>query len=233
MSLNLSVIIPYRHAEGNGLARGIETALAMGAEVCVWFDHTPDEMGGWYYDVHPLLDDSVRWAIGRRGQVKAMNGALMLATRRYVLYHTDDDYAGEGVIELIRYLDDNPSAAFAYGTQQYLGARTDLVVPYQYDDVTIYAHNIPCNAIIYRREVLLALGGYREVHDLPDVSHSEDYEVMLRAHKAGHVGRFVHTQAPVLYYTLSMTRGWANQQAHADVVNEAFKRVHPEFRGSL
>lgn len=225
--LNLSVIIPYRHAEGNGLERGVKVAHDLGAEVCVWYDH--DDI----FEVANLRDDGSKWNVGRRGQVGAMNGALAMATRGYVLYHTDDDYAGAGVIELIQYLDDNPSMAFAYGAQQYLGARTDLTRPYQYDNWTIYDHNIPCNAIIYRREVLLALGGYREVHDIPNVSHSEDYELMLRAHKVGYKGACVNTSQPVLYYTLSMSRGWANQQAHAEQVNAAFKRVHPEFRGRL
>lgn len=225
--LNLSVIIPYRHAEGNGLERGVKVAHDLGAEVCVWYDHhSLDEIGD-------LPFDERLWNVGRRGQVGAMNGALAMATRDYIIFHGDDDWLDAGVVTLVDYLDNNPSVAFAYGSQQYHGQRTDLVNPKQYTGDELYLSNIPLNGIVYRRDVVMALGGWQTTHTIEGAGHCEDYDLLLRAHEKGYIGVAVNTPAPVLNYTLALGRGWATMQTYANEINEAFKRKHPKFIGRL
>lgn len=234
--LNLSVIIPYRHAEGNGLERGVKVALNLGAEVCVWLDHADEEAWVFYHYERVCrfdIPDGTLIDSGRRGQVGAMNGALEMATRDYIIFHGDDDWLGAGVMTLVDYLDNNPSVAFAYGSQQYHGQRTDLVNPKQYTGDELYLSNIPLNGIVYRRDVVVALGGWQTTHTVEGAGHCEDYDLLLRAHEAGYIGVAVNTPAPVLNYTLAMGRGWATMQAHANEINEAFRRKHPKFIGRL
>lgn len=234
--INLSVIIPTRNADEELLERAISSADKLGAEVCVWLDHTDDEAWveyNWERVYRFDISDSALVGAGRRGQVGAMNAALEMATRDYIIFHGDDDYIGAGVVELVKYLDANPSVAFAYGSQQYMGMRTDLAKPRQYAGDDLYVSNIPLNGIVYRRDVVMALGGWRETHTVQGAGHCEDYDLLLRAHEAGYVGQAVDTSSPVLYYTLAQGRGWATMQAHADEINEAFKRLHPKFVGRL
>lgn len=234
--LNLSVIIPTRNADEDLLARAIESAHNLGAEVCVWLDHTDEEAWVFYHYERVCRFDIPNGALidsGRCGQVGAMNGALGMATRDYIIFYGDDDWLGVGAVELVEYLENNPSVAFAYGSQQYHGQRVDLVKPRQYTGDELYLSNIPLNGIVYRRDVVNALGGWQTTHTIEGAGHCEDYDLLLRVHEAGYVGVAVNTQNPVLHYTLALGRGWATMQAHADEINEAFKRKHPKFIGRL
>lgn len=225
--LDLSVIIPTRNAKEDLLARAIGAGDALNAEVCVWYDHeTREEL-----DNPPSF--GYLWGIARCGQVGAMNMALMMATRGYIIFHGDDDWLGWGVVELVNYLDEHPEIEFAYGSQQYHGMRTDLVKPRQYTGDDLYVSNIPLNGIVYRRDVVLELGGWRETHTIAGAGHCEDYDLLLRVHEAGGVGHAVNTEKPVLNYTLAQGRGWATMQAHADEINAEFKKLHPKFVGRL
>lgn len=235
-AIDLSVIIPYRHAEGNGLLRGVWSAIDLGAEVCVWLDHTEDEsirklengLAMWKFDI-PY---GTKVGYGRRGKIGAMNGALGMATCNYVFYCGDDDFIGAGVVALVNYLKANPSVAFAYGDQQFMGARTDLVRNRQYHDGELYRYNLPLNAIVYRRDVVMALGGYRDILGDPmRGDQPEDYDLLLRVIEAGHHGVYVATDAPVHHYTLAQNRMWALMQQNADKVYQAFVAHHPKYTG--
>jgi hypothetical protein len=122
--------------------------------------------------------------------------------------------------------------AFAYGSQQYMGGRTDLVRPRQYVGDELYQCNLPLNGIVIRREVMLAVGGYRDILGDPmRPDQPEDYDLLLRIHEAGYVGASVDTSEPVLFYTLSHSRSWAKMQESADEVYRAFKAHHPKYTG--
>ena len=221
--IDLSVIIPSRNADELLLDRAIYEADYLGAEVCVWFDE----------DEHPKsIPFGHPFSYGRVGKIGAQNKALGLATRKYVIYHGDDDYIGAGAVELVQYLEANPSMAFAYGSQQYMGGRTDLVRPRQYVGDELYQCNLPLNGIVFRREVMLAVGGYRDILGDPMRNDQpEDYDLLLRIHEAGYVGASVDTSTPVLFYTLSHSRSWAKMQESADEVYRAFKAHHPKYTG--
>lgn len=221
--IDLSVIIPSRNADNELLDRAISSADKLGAEVCVWMDE--DEPPQSIPFGHPF-------GVGRVGKIGAMNKALALATRDYVFYCGDDDYIGAGAKALVEYLSDNPSMAFAYGNQQYMGARTDLVQNRQYRDGDLYQYNLPLNAIVYRRDVVMALGGYRDILGDPmRGDQPEDYDLLLRVIEAGHYGVYIATHTPVHYYTLANNRMWALMQQNGDEVYQAFKAHHPKYTG--
>ena len=221
--IDLSVIIPSRNADELLLDRAIYEADYFGAEVCVWFDE--DEYPKSIPFGHPFGN-------GRVGKIGAMNKALAMATRDYVFYCGDDDYIGAGVVALVEYLKNNPSMAFAYGDQQFMGARTDLVRNRQYHGEELYQSNLPLNAIVYRRDVVLSLGGYRDILGDPmRGDQPEDYDLLLRVVEAGHKGAYVATDAPVHHYTLANDRMWALMQQNGDEVYRAFKAHHPKYTG--
>lgn len=232
---DLSVIIPSRNPDEDLLARAVRSALGFGATACVWFDHTDDEtwaLFNWERVCRFDIPDGATIGSGRVGKIGAQNKALGLATRKYVIFHGDDDYIGAGAVELVDYLESNPSMAFAYGSQQYMGGRTDLVRPRQYVGDELYQGNLPLNGIVFRREVMLAVGGYRDILGDPMRNDQpEDYDLLLRIHEAGHVGASVDTSEPVLFYTLSHSRSWAKMQDNADEVYRAFKAHHPKYTG--
>lgn len=229
--IDLSVIIPSRNAEASLLIRALKAAWIFNAESCVWFDEDND---GNCESMRAMLDMPNGWLrfYGRVGKIGAQNKALGLATKKYVIYHGDDDYIGAGAAELVQYLESNPSMAFAYGSQQYMGGRMDLVRPRQYVGDELYQCNLPLNGIVYRREVMLAVGGYRDILGDPMRNDQpEDYDLLLRVHEAGYAGASVDTSEPVLFYTLSHSRSWALMQDNADEVYRAFKAHHPKYTG--
>lgn len=221
--LNLSVIMPTRNADEHLLARALNAVDSVNAQACVFYDE----------DEHPkIIPFGHPFDYGRVGKIAAMNRALALAVQDYVFYCGDDDYIGAGVVALVDYLERNPSVSFAYGDQQYMGDRTDLVRNRQYHGDDLYQSNLPLNAIVYRRNAVLSLGGYRDILGDPmRGDQPEDYDLLLRAVEAGHRGVYVPTDEPVHYYTLSSSRMWALMQQNADEVYRAFKAHHPKYIG--
>lgn len=231
--LNLSVIIPTRNANPDYLLMAFVNAWEIGAEVCCWFDEDEAESDNlWRIKNSNFLPEKFRYGIGRVGKIGAMNKALEMTTRDYVFYCGDDDAIGYGAMPLVHYLESNPSMAFAYGSQKYMGERSDLVIGRQYDKNDFYYANLPLNAIVYRRDVVLSLGGYRDILGDPmRGDQPEDYDLLLRVIEAGHEGVYVPTSDPVHYYTLSNNRMWALMQQNADEVYQAFKAHHPKYTG--
>jgi glycosyltransferase involved in cell wall biosynthesis len=224
----ISVILPTRNASEVELNRAIESCLSLNVHVCIWFDHDGNEPISTTYINHPL----VTMGVGRVGKVQAMNNALVMVKTPYYLYLGDDDYIGAGIVELAVMLESSPEYDFAYGLQQFIGARNDAVVARQYSSDDLFYSNVPMNAILYRTEIARAIGYDDNIHNIEGAGKPEDYDLTLTLHEQGHRGIAVNTQDVVIYYTLSHEREWAKMTAHNNAVVEAFKRKHPSFRST-
>lgn len=131
---------------------------------------------------------------GRQGVVGAMNTALAECRTPLVARMDADDLMDERRLELqCAYMQQNPDidllgsrvrmfadTAIADGLNEYIRWQNSCLTPQQIADNIYVELPIAHPSLMFRREVVIAAGGYRD-GDFP-----EDYELLLRLHQRGH-----------------------------------------------
>ncbi len=169
---------------------------------------------------------------GRQGVVGAMSTALAHCTTPLVARMDADDLMDERRLELqLAYLQAHPEIALlgsrvemfadepiADGLQQYIDWQNSCLTPQQIADNIYLELPIAHPSLAFRREAVMAAGGYRD-GDFP-----EDYELLLRMHRLGQ-------QMAKLPQTLLRWRDSGARLTRTDsrYSREAFDRIRAEY----
>lgn len=169
---------------------------------------------------------------GRQGVVGAMNSALAhcrspLAARM----DADDIMAPERLAQQMAFLQENPDITLVgsrvrlfpaeqirEGFREYIRWQNSCLTPQQIADNIFIELPIAHPSVMFRREAILAAGGYRE-GDFP-----EDYELLLRLHRLGH--RMAKLEQVLLHWRDSGTRLTRVDRRYR---REAFDRIRARY----
>lgn len=161
-----------------------------------------------------------------RGQATARNIGLQMAQYDYILPLDADDLltpeAGSYANFAVETLGNNPDVAIAYGRCRFFGAREGLFLLPPFDAKRIVVDNLIPVFAMYRRDQVLALGGYSE-----ELRYCEDWDLWLKLLNNSEV-RGVKPQAaqwnggvPYLY----------RQHAHTDNVSRQWRMATEDLLG--
>lgn len=179
---SVSIVIPVFNGE-RWVSRAIHTALAQAGpsgEVIVVDDGSTD--GSW-----PIIDDFGNRVIGvkgtNRGACFARNKGLATARSLYILFlDADDDLEGPFVASgVAAAAAAEADLAFGPFAKAYNDQRVHFAPPPSGSPTEIARHLLenqffPTSATLWRREFLLAIGGWRE-----PLRRSQDFELVFRA----------------------------------------------------
>jgi glycosyltransferase involved in cell wall biosynthesis len=179
----VSVIIPC-YNQAHFLSEAIESALSQThrqTEVVLVDDGSPDntaEVAARYPGVRCVRQEN-------RGLAEARNSGFRASKGEYVLFLDADDRLTPNAVEAhLSCFAKHPEAGFVVGDidhitldGSYVGSpRWPLLEANQYEELLRVNHVANTIAVMFRREVLEQLGGFK-----PACSPAEDYELLLRA----------------------------------------------------
>jgi GT2 family glycosyltransferase len=144
------------------------------------------------------------------GIAVASNAALSLARGAFVAFlDHDDELKPDALLEVAKLLNEQPDLDFVYSDEDKRNPQGELVEPFFKPDWSPdleLSINYVTHLSVYRRELLVQLGGFRTGYD-----GSQDYDLALRATEAS--DRIAHI--PKLLYTWRMAPGSAAGAANA------------------
>lgn len=154
--------------------------------------------------VRPLLERyaardrriRVQYLDGNRGIAGNSNAALDLAGGDFVaLLDHDDTLAPFALFEMVSAINADPAADFLYSDEDKLdtaGERAEPSFKPDWSPETLRSRNYICHLTVLRRDLIDALGGFREGFD-----GAQDYDLVLRASEQAR--RIIHVPQ-VLYH---------------------------------
>jgi glycosyltransferase involved in cell wall biosynthesis len=179
----VSVIIPC-YNQAHFLSESVESALSQTyprSEIVVVDDGSRDGTA----EVMARYSGIVRVRQDNRGLAEARNAGFRASTGDYVLFLDADDRLTPNAVEAhLSCFAKHPEAGFVVGDidhitldGSYVGSpRWPLLEANQYEELLRVNHVANTIAVMFRREVLEQLGGFK-----PACSPAEDYELLLRA----------------------------------------------------
>jgi glycosyltransferase involved in cell wall biosynthesis len=177
---SITVVIPY-YRQAHYLTEAIESVLAQAhdaTEIIVVDDGSPDDAAS-----IAMAYPHVRYIRQpNRGVVAARNRGLKASQGDYVVFLDGDDHLLPGHFEVsLRAFRENPEVACVFGTYRFFGSAPEENIhdcrPRPDHYATLLRNNFigTLAGIMFKRAVLVRLGGYRD-----DVRGCDDYELMLR-----------------------------------------------------
>lgn len=231
---SITVIIPTRHEPLHNLV-GATFSQHPRIQYYLHFDETEEEFAKKREWVNAKLAhrSNIHIAVERCGLINAQNKGVEFAGDGFCIYQHGHDFIGDGIFALADFLDENPEAAYAYGTLQYTGMMKDKVYPVQYDGDVIYDFDYPRNATLYRASAIRAVGGYRSLHNEENLSYNEEHILNIDLYEAGYKGYAVRTEEPALYFSIHPYGLTHSMAKNVDRLNAMFKSAFPRYRGTL
>ena len=213
-SVRVSVITPvYNHgAEVSRALRSVVAANYPELEVVLLDDASSDDSAGSvkrFFDEHPFLPGVLLAHRVNRGPAATRNVLVRQARGEFVFaLDADNEIYAPALDRLVRALDQDPGASFAYSMLQEVhdGVPTGLLSALPWEPELLQEENYIDTMALMRRRELIELGGYEE--DLR-LHGWEDYDLWCRYAERGRRGAFVpqilgryHLSA---YSTLTLT----------------------------
>jgi len=199
----ISVVMPAYETPERLLRRAIESVRAQVYphwELCIADDASPSpdlwRLLEKYRDADPRIHIVRRRANGHISA--ATNSALALASGDYVALMDHDDVLSEDALyEIARAILAHPQAALLYSDEDKIDAEGRRSEPYfkpAFNYELLLQQNLVSHLGVYRRDVLLALGGLRSAFD-----GSQDHDLALRVYEREGAEAIVHVPG-VLYH---------------------------------
>lgn len=199
----LSVVMPVYNPKPEWLVEAIESVrgqLYSHWELCIADDASADPR------IRPILEDYA--AQDNRIKVifrecnghicAASNSALSLATGEWVVFLDHDDVLSEvALFWTADAIDKHPEARLIYSDEDKIderGVRHDPYFKCEWNRDLFYSQNFFCHLGVFRRDVLLEVGGFRIGYE-----GSQDHDLVLRSIEAINGGR-IHHIPRVLYH---------------------------------
>lgn len=179
----VSVLVPVYRTHPTILAKTIESVRRQSYphwELCLADDHSQSPA------VDALLashDGDPRIAIVRlprqSGISAATNAALQVSTGEWVaLLDHDDELAQDALYHMVDAINERPRADVLYSDEDHIdaeGVRSDPFFKPDWSPHLILSENYVCHLLMFRRELALAVGGFR-----PETDLSQDHDILLR-----------------------------------------------------
>lgn len=208
MKLDVSVIMAV-HNESPGLLKAaldsVMNQTFRNFEIVICDDASCSATSQFLDEYVKTADKTVNITIIRNksnmGAAKARNCALQLAKGEYIAIMDADDISDKKRLEIqVNALDKNCDLAFV-GTKGEMFKKQpgDLAKQYWYvpkPQNRDFLFTLPFvhASIMFRREVLESVGGYREIKR---VKRSEDYDLLMRLYEKGYTGENI---SEILYW---------------------------------
>ena len=195
-SVRVSVITPvYNHgAEVSRALRGVVAANYPELEVVLLDDASSDDSAGSvkrFFDEHPFLPGVLLAHRVNRGPAATRNVLVRQARGEFVFaLDADNEIYAPALDRLVRALDQDPGASFAYSMLQEVhdGVPTGLLSALPWEPELLQEENYIDTMALMRRRELIELGGYEE--DLR-LHGWEDYDLWCRYAEHGRRAAFV------------------------------------------
>ena len=185
----VSVLVPVYRTAPEILERAIHSVMKQSYpnwELCIADDGSQSSQIDAILDRYALADQRVKVARlpANQGISAASNKALEMATGEFVaLLDHDDELAEHALAFFIDALNRNPEADIFYSDQDHIdetGFRSDPFFKPDWSPDLILSENYVNHLMIFRRDLGLAVGGFRSEFDF-----SQDHDILLRmSHKA-------------------------------------------------
>lgn len=192
----LTVIVPlFNHRDDVlGALDSLERSLHSGWEVVIVDDASTDRGGDAvreWIESHPARACRLVAHELNRGLPAARNtGAGHARADRLLMLDSDNEVRPMGISRLMRALDRDPAASFAYGIMERFSADgpSGLVSAFGWDPERLRSSNYIDAFSLIRRSAFVAMGGYSEDSRL---FGWEDYDLWVRMAEDGRHGAFV------------------------------------------
>lgn len=233
----ISCVMPVYNASPAWLAGAIDSVrgqLYPHWELCIADDASTDPA------IRPLLeqyareDERIKVVFRQKnGHISAAsNSALALASGAWIALLDHDDLLPEHALFWVaREINQHPDAALIYSDEDKIdesGRRFDPYFKTDWNPDLFYSHNMICHLGAYRKDVIDAIGGFREGFE-----GSQDYDLALRFIEQISPGSIRHIPR-ILYHWRSHAESTAKAYSDAKpysidagerALNEHFRRV--------
>ena len=198
----LSVLLPSYNTPRKYLSEAVESVLSQiypHWELCIADDCSTEPETLDYLSEIEHKDPRIHVERRREnGHISAaLNSALAVSTGTWVTSLDHDDTLAEHALAMFALtIGENPDLEFIYSDEDKIddrGTRSDPFFKPDFDPLLLQGQNYVCHLSIYRRELLLDIGGYREGYD-----GSQDWDLALRASERlspaqiGHIPRVLY-----------------------------------------
>lgn len=180
----ISIIMPVYNVDEKWLRLAIESVLTQSYnnwELCIADDRSSAA------HIKPILQEysvkDSRIKVGYRQQnghiSAASNTALKTSTGDFVaLLDNDDELAPDALLYVVKEILDNPKVALIYSDEDKIdqdNRRFDAAFKPDWSADLLYSLNLVTHLSVFRRNILIEAGGFRE-----NVDGSQDYDLVLR-----------------------------------------------------
>ncbi|WP_444924271.1 glycosyltransferase [Microbulbifer sp. DLAB2-AF] len=152
-------------------------------QLCIADDKSSDPKVAQLLENYTAKDQRIRWIQrAKNGHIcVASNTALALAEGKYVTFLDHDDCLfPHALLEVVSSIQENPEADIFYTDEDFIDDKGRRFAPHYKSDwnpALLLSHNYVTHLTIYRRELLMRVGGFREK---AGVEGSQDYDLLLR-----------------------------------------------------
>ena len=210
-------------------------------ELCIADDASTDSRITQFLEGLPALDNRIKVRFcEENGHIsRASNEALTLCTGEWVALIDHDDTLSEyALYHVVKTINDNPGIQLIYSDEDKIDVSGKRHEPYfkpDWNPDLFYSQNLFSHLGVYRRELLLGVGGFREGFE-----GSQDYDLVLRCVENISYQQIAHIPKILYHWRVheESTASTADAKPYAKLageraLNEHFARKHLSARAEL
>lgn len=180
----VSILIPTYNPHPEHLEKALQSALDQSypwLEICIADDASTDHQTREIIERYAARDDRIKFCLrAQNGHISAAtNSALDLASGEYIaLLDQDDLLAPHALSTMVEELRQHPDAQILYSDEDKIdnqGWRSHPHFKPDWNHTLALAQNYVCHLLVIRRELVQAVGGFRE-----GLEGAQDHDLLLR-----------------------------------------------------